>query len=283
MRWTDDGAGVLIRRHGHVLRIAVADGSAVRLPQLDRADSIGPGGRFVTVRGERVGLWDRAGHLLARYGLGSDQVPYVAWSPAGDRVLVRKGEDYAGSTRWRAATSCTGGARGTTSPRRPSLRTAARSSSTTVRNCCTWTSPRARPRRCSAPASTSTPRKRRGARPGGSPPTPVSGSSSSVTRMSRCGCPATRGGHSSGRRTVRRSPTSCSGTGTAAGTRRRASARSPRAVRRAWCSLPPTGWRTRRGRRQPIGGPRSHRPGGAARALAEAHPARSDPGAGHGR
>jgi hypothetical protein len=68
--WTDDGAGVLIRRHGHVLRVAAADGSAVRLPLLDRAESLGPGGRFVTVRGDRVGLWDPAGHLLGIYGLG---------------------------------------------------------------------------------------------------------------------------------------------------------------------------------------------------------------------
>ena len=95
VRWTDDGAGVLIRRHGHVLRIAVADGRAVRLPQLDRADSIGPGGRFVTVRRDHIGLWDPAGHLLATYGLGYGDTAYTAWSPAGDRVLVRSREDYA--------------------------------------------------------------------------------------------------------------------------------------------------------------------------------------------
>jgi len=95
VRWTDDGAGVLIRRHGHVLRVSVADGSTARLPQLDRAESIGPGGRFVTVRGARVGVWDPAGHLVGLYRLGSDQIPYVAWSRAGDRVLVRRGEEFA--------------------------------------------------------------------------------------------------------------------------------------------------------------------------------------------
>jgi hypothetical protein len=83
----------LIRRHGHVLRIG--DDGAVRVPVLDRAESIAPGGRFVTVRGPRVGLWDPAGHLLGLYGLGRGENPFVAWSPAGDRVLVRIGEEYA--------------------------------------------------------------------------------------------------------------------------------------------------------------------------------------------
>jgi hypothetical protein len=92
LRWTDDGAAVLIRRHGHVLRIGVADGSAVRLPVLDRAESIGPGGRFVSVRGKRVSLWDPAGHLVGAFDVGTGLLPYIAWSPAGDRVLIRTGK-----------------------------------------------------------------------------------------------------------------------------------------------------------------------------------------------
>lgn len=94
MRWTDDGAGLLLNRGFNVLRVGVAVGSIASIPAYDGAVSVGPGGLFMDFSGTsskhtRIRLRAPNRHPLGIYDFGSVHgEPSFAWSADGARVAV---------------------------------------------------------------------------------------------------------------------------------------------------------------------------------------------------
>ena len=74
IRFADPGT-VLVRKRGRVLAIRIADGSVRRLPWLDEAEAIGPGGRSVHLDYGETDPWvilrGPAGQTVGRYDYGA--------------------------------------------------------------------------------------------------------------------------------------------------------------------------------------------------------------------
>jgi hypothetical protein len=93
LRWTDDGAALLIERNEHVLRVGIANRGVTRQPPLDPAVSIGPGGLSIVAAGgysdARVELHGADGRLIEAWAVTPGRFPpSVAWSPDGARVAI---------------------------------------------------------------------------------------------------------------------------------------------------------------------------------------------------
>jgi hypothetical protein len=97
LRWTDDGAALLVHGRGGARRVDVATGVSMPQPALDSAVSVGPGGRWIGVGlrpGRRVPieLHGADGRLLATLGAPTYGLqPDVAWTRDGSRVAVAAG------------------------------------------------------------------------------------------------------------------------------------------------------------------------------------------------
>jgi hypothetical protein len=94
VRWTDDGAALVANPRGSVLRLGVADGSVTHLFDLDEAESVGPGLRYLervydSRRGETYALRRADGGRIGVYRFAeSDDDVAIAWSPDGARVAI---------------------------------------------------------------------------------------------------------------------------------------------------------------------------------------------------
>lgn len=94
VRWTDDGASLLLLEVGSVQRLGVDTGSIEDVPAFDFALSVGPGGRFVesarsSPKHARIRLRAPNRRSLGTYDLGAGNYGMsIAWSADGSRVAV---------------------------------------------------------------------------------------------------------------------------------------------------------------------------------------------------
>lgn len=85
LAWSDDGAGILVGSDAR--RVDVASRTVTRLPALDGATAIGPGGRWL----DGVVLRGADGRRVATLPSSFSEGAKVAWAPDGSRVAVARG------------------------------------------------------------------------------------------------------------------------------------------------------------------------------------------------
>jgi hypothetical protein len=93
LRWTDDGAGLLVARYERVLRVSLDDGAITRVPALDKATAIGPGGRSAIAPDyeDYVTLRAADGAAVATLTSTDERRPWisgVSWSADGRLAAI---------------------------------------------------------------------------------------------------------------------------------------------------------------------------------------------------